>query len=259
MNRISICNIPVDALTMQQTISLVDKAILEKKSIHHVVINAVKVVNAQKDINLKESIANCDIINADGQGIVWASRLLNKPLPERVSGIDLMEELVILAAKKKYRIFFLGAREEIVSKVISLYSNKFGKDIIAGYRNGYFKKEEETQIAQQIADSKANILFVAMSSPKKEIFLNTYKNLIQTSFIMGVGGSFDVVAGLVKRAPKWMQEWGLEWFYRVMQEPRRLWKRYLFGNSAFIYLVFKEKIKQTFKIKQSMTIHNNKS
>ena len=249
MSRVSICNIPVDALTMQQTIDLIDKAIREKRSIHHVVINAVKVANAQKDKVLKDSIISCDIINADGQGIVWASHLLNKPLPERVAGIDLMEELVKLAAEKKYRIFFLGAKEEIVKSVVNIYTNKYGKDIIAGYRNGYFKKEEEPIIAKQISDSNANILFVAMSSPKKEIFLNTYKHVIQTSFIMGVGGSFDVIAGLVKRAPLWMQEWGMEWFYRVMQEPRRMWKRYLFGNSAFIYLVLKEKINQIFKRK----------
>ena len=188
LSRISICNIPVDALTMQQTIDLIDKAISEKKSIHHVVINAAKVVSAQKDNVLKDSIINCDIINADGQAIVWASRLLNKNLPERVAGIDLMEKLVKLAAEKKYRIFFLGAKEEVVKSVVNIYTNKYGKDIIAGYRNGYFKKEEEPIIAKQISDSNANILFVAMGSPKKEIFLNTYKHLIQTSFIMGVGG-----------------------------------------------------------------------
>lgn len=249
MKRISICNIPVDALSMQETVDLIDKAIAEQKSIHHVVVNAVKVANAQKDKALKESIINCDIINADGQGIVWASRLLKKPLPERVAGIDLMEELVKIAAEKKYRIFFLGAKEEIVKKVVEVYSNKYGKEIIADYRNGYFTQEEEQIVAKQISDSNANILFVAMSSPKKEIFLNTYKHLIQTSFIMGVGGSFDVVAGLVRRAPLWMQDWGLEWFYRFLQEPRRMWKRYLFGNSSFIYLVFKEKIKLIFKIK----------
>lgn len=243
-NRITVCDIPVDALTMQQTIDLIDRAIQDKKSIHHVVINAVKVVNAQKDHELKDSIINCDIINADGQGIIWASRILNKPLPERVAGIDLMENLVALAAQKKYRIFFLGAKEEILSKVINVYSDKYGNDIIAGYSNGYFKIEKEDELARQIAESRADILFVAMSSPKKEIFLNTYKNLIQTPFIMGVGGSFDVVAGLVKRAPKWMQDYGLEWFYRTMQEPGRMWKRYLFGNTAFIYLVLKEKLKQ---------------
>jgi N-acetylglucosaminyldiphosphoundecaprenol N-acetyl-beta-D-mannosaminyltransferase len=244
-----ICDIPVDALTMRQTINLIDSAIKEKRTIHHVVINAVKVANARKDKQLMDSIVNCDIINADGQGIVWASQILSTPLPERVAGIDLMEELVKLAAKKNYRVFFLGAKEEIVNSVIDTYTNKYGSQIVAGYHNGYFKKEEEPVIAKQISDSNADILFVAMSSPKKEIFLNAYKDIIQTSFIMGVGGSFDVVAGLVKRAPKWMQDWGLEWFYRIMQEPRRMWKRYLFGNSAFVYLVFKEKFKRLFRNK----------
>ena len=160
-----------------------------------------------------------------------------------------MEKLVQLSAEKKYRIFFLGAREEIVKSVVNIYTTNYGKDIIAGYRNGYFKKEEEAIIAKQISDSNANILFVAMSSPKKEIFLNTYKDLIQTSFIMGVGGSFDVVAGLVKRAPLWMQDWGMEWLHRVIQEPGRMWKRYLFGVSAFIYLAMKEKVRQVLKRK----------
>ncbi len=249
LNRVSICDIPVDALTMQQTIDLIDGAIREKRSIHHVVINAAKVANAQKDKLLKYSIVNCDIINADGQSIVWASRILNRPLPERVTGIDLMEQLVKLSVEKKYKIFFLGAKEEIVRSLVNIYTKRYGKEIIAGYRNGYFKKEEEPIIAKQIRDSNASILFVAMSSPKKEIFLNTYKNIIQTPFIMGVGGSFDVIAGLVKRAPLWMQECGMEWSYRVMQEPRRMWKRYLLGNSTFIYLVIKEKIKLVLKIK----------
>ncbi|HMI79432.1 MAG TPA: WecB/TagA/CpsF family glycosyltransferase, partial [Ferruginibacter sp.] len=136
MNRINICNIPVDALTMQETLQLIDKSIIERKPIHHVVINAAKVVNAQKDPGLKESIVNCDIINADGQAIVWASRLFNTPLPERVAGIDLMEALVKLSAEKKYRIFFLGAKEEIVKAVVEFYSKLYNKDIIAGYRNG---------------------------------------------------------------------------------------------------------------------------
>jgi len=249
MGRIKICDIPVDALTMQETIQLIDTAIIEKRPIHHVVINAAKVVNAQKDEALKASIVSCDIINADGQAIVWAAGFLNRPLPERVAGIDLMENLVNLAAEKRYRIFFLGAKEEVVKEVVNVYSKMYSEDIIAGYRNGYFKKDEEQVVAKQIADSGASILFVAITSPKKEIFLNTYKDLIKTPFIMGVGGSFDVVSGLVKRAPMWMQKSGLEWFYRVIQEPGRMWKRYLFGNSQFIYLVIKEKIKQIFKTK----------
>jgi N-acetylglucosaminyldiphosphoundecaprenol N-acetyl-beta-D-mannosaminyltransferase len=241
MPRVTICNIPVDALTMQETISLIDKAIIERRSIHHVVVNAAKLVNAQKDKALQESIVNCDIINADGQGVVWASRLLRKPLPERVAGIDLMEALVKLSAKKHYRIFFLGAKEEVVKKVVEKYSTLYGKQIIAGYHNGYFTRDEELRVINKIARSNADILFVAMTSPRKEIFLNNYKKTINVPFIMGVGGSFDVVSGLVKRAPVWMQSAGLEWLFRVIQEPGRMWKRYLTTNSMFIYLIIKEK------------------
>jgi N-acetylglucosaminyldiphosphoundecaprenol N-acetyl-beta-D-mannosaminyltransferase len=241
-----ICNIPVDALTMKQTIQLIDNAIIEKRPIHHVAINAAKVVNAQKDIELRKSIVGCNIINADGQSIVWASKFLNKQLPERVTGIDLMDQLIKLAAEKNYRVYFLGATEEVVKKVVDIYVSKYGNGIIAGYHNGYFQKDHEEFIAKEIADSSADILFVAMTSPKKEIFLNTYKESIKTPFIMGVGGSFDVVSGLVKRAPKWMQNSGLEWFYRVIQEPKRMWKRYLIGNSAFIFLVLKERLRLFF-------------
>jgi N-acetylglucosaminyldiphosphoundecaprenol N-acetyl-beta-D-mannosaminyltransferase len=249
MRRIKICNIPVDALSLHETLETIDSAIANKKSIHHVVVNAAKLVNAQKDLKLRDSIVNCDIINADGQAVVWASKFLNQPLPERVAGIDLMEALIRLAAEKKYKIFFLGAKEEVVKKVVNKYRCNYGDEIIAGYRNGYFKEDEEEVVAKQIAASNADILFVAMSSPKKEIFLETYKGLIKAPFIMGVGGSFDVVSGLVQRAPVWMQKAGLEWFYRFAQEPGRMWKRYLYTNCGFIYLVSKEKLIQLFKTK----------
>ena len=243
MSRITICNIPIDVLTMDETINIILSAIEEKKPIHHVVVNAAKLVNAQKDPELYKSIVNCDIINADGQAVVWASRFLNKPLPERVAGIDLMQSLVAASKERKMKIFFLGAKEEVVKKVVDKYSQQYGPEIIAGYCNGYFKKEEEPAIAKRIADSNPDILFVAMSSPKKEIFLDTYKTSIKTPFIMGVGGSFDVVSGLVKRAPQWMQNAGIEWLYRVMQEPGRLWKRYLITNTAFIFMILKEKFR----------------
>ncbi|WP_121357553.1 WecB/TagA/CpsF family glycosyltransferase [Flavisolibacter nicotianae] len=247
--RVNICNVPVDTLTMGQTVTMIDQSIQDGKPVHHVVINAAKVVNAQTDPELKKSIVNCDIINADGKSIVWAAKLLNRPVPERVAGIDLMERLVELAAARNYKIFFFGAKEDVVSKVVETYRARFGNGIVAGYRNGYYKKEEERDIAQQIAASGAHILFVAITSPYKEIFLNTYKDIIKVPFIMGVGGSFDVVSGKVKRAPVWMQNAGLEWLFRVIQEPKRMWKRYLVGNSKFIYLVIKEKVRQLFSFR----------
>ncbi|WP_421918795.1 WecB/TagA/CpsF family glycosyltransferase [Marinifilum sp.] len=245
--RITIMNSPVDVLSMSETIDLIDDSICEKKPIQHIVVNAAKLVNMQKDQELYQSVVKSDIINADGMAVVWAAGLLGKPLPERVAGVDLMQKLVILASEKNYRIFFFGGREEVVSEVVRKYKSVFGDDIIAGYRNGYFNKGEESGIADQIAESHADILFVAISSPTKEIFLNTYKDRLKVPFIMGVGGSFDVVAGKVKRAPKWMQNSGLEWFYRFLQEPGRMWKRYLVTNSKFIYYVLKERIQTMFR------------
>lgn len=251
MNRIELCSLPVDSLTMQQTLDRIEQSIQDNVPIHHVVVNAAKVVNAQKDPELRDAIVNCDIINADGQAVVWASKLMGTPLPERVAGIDLMQELVTLSAEKGFKIFFLGAKEEVVKRVVEIYSEKHSDEIIAGYRNGYFDIEKEgEEVAKSIRDSGAHILFVAITSPKKEIFLNRNKHIINAPFIMGVGGSFDVVSGKVKRAPKWMQKSGLEWLYRVYQEPRRMWKRYLVTNTKFIWLVLKERLKKTFKRKK---------
>ena len=238
---IHLFNIPIDAITMQETLEKFKLSVLEKKQIHHTVVNAGKIVLMQTDKELMNSVLEADIINADGQAVVWAANLLGYNLPERVSGIDLMERLVELSFNKGYKCFFFGATQEIVSKVVDHYENKYSNEIVAGYRNGYFDKTDEKVIVSNISNSGANILFVAMPSPKKEIFLNAYKKQLKSiNFIMGVGGSFDVIAGKVKRAPIWMQRIGLEWFFRVIQEPRRMWKRYLLGNSKFIWLVFKE-------------------
>ena len=244
MTRIHILNTSIDNLSMNETISFVQETIASKKQIHHVVVNAGKIVQMQKDLQLRESVNSSDIINADGQAVVWAAKFLNKPVKERVAGIDLMQNLVELAFQKNYKLYFLGAEEAVVSQTVNHYIEKFGPDIIAGYRNGYFKAEEEDQVIQDIVSSGANILFVAITSPKKENFLYKYKNELKSlNFIMGVGGSFDVIAGKTKRAPVWMQDIGLEWFYRFLQEPKRMWKRYLVGNSKFILLVLKEKFR----------------
>jgi N-acetylglucosaminyldiphosphoundecaprenol N-acetyl-beta-D-mannosaminyltransferase len=239
--RINLFSIPVDVLTMQETLDLVELAIAEKKLIHHTVINAGKVSLMQKDSQLRKSVVEADVINADGMPIVWASRLAGKPLPERVNGTNLMESLIELAHQKGYKIFFFGAKEHIVKKVVERYSHQYSSAIIAGYRNGYFKQEDEKQIARDIRASGANILFVAITSPIKENFLYRHKDILNSlNFVMGVGGSFDVAAGLVKRAPVWMQNAGLEWFFRFLQEPRRMWYRYTVGNIHFIWLTMKE-------------------
>ena len=227
---------------MQETLALVQDKINTGEQLHHVVVNAGKIVSMQKDLELRKSVNESHIINADGQAVVWASRFLGKPLKERVAGIDLMVNLVEMAHKNKNKIFLFGAKEEIVKAVVEKYSEVYSPQIIAGYRNGYFTAEEEKEIAQQIADSGTQMLFVAITSPIKENFLYRHREILKdVNLIMGVGGSFDVVSGKTKRAPEWMQNAGLEWFYRFAQEPKRMWKRYLVGNSKFIFLVMKER------------------
>lgn len=241
-NRIEMMNFFVDNLNAKETIDRIDSFIQKRELVQHVVINAGKAVLMQTDKRLSNIINQCKLINADGQAIIWASKVLNKPLKERVAGIDLMYDVIELAAQKGYRIYFFGAKEEVVKKVVGIYKEKYPALQVAGYRNGYFSDEQNEEIVSQIRDSKADILFVAFSSPKKEYWLSKYHKKMNVPFVMGVGGSFDVVAGVTKRAPKWMQEVGLEWFYRFLQEPRRMWKRYLVGNSKFVYYLMKERL-----------------
>ncbi|MCA9407121.1 MAG: WecB/TagA/CpsF family glycosyltransferase [Candidatus Omnitrophica bacterium] len=229
----------IDPLTMEETLNCVEEIIRRRIMTQHVVINVAKLVMMQKDGNLREAVNSCRLINCDGAGILWAARLLGFKIPERVAGIDLMLNLVKLAAEKKFRIFLLGATKEICLRVEHKFQQQYPGIQIVGCQDGYFKKEEELTVVEKIKDSCAEILFVALPSPKKEIFLNKYIQQMQVPFVMGVGGSFDVVAGKVKRAPKWMQDFGLEWFYRMISEPGRMWKRYLTTNTVFAWMVLK--------------------
>jgi len=236
--RIEILGTPLDCVTMDESIEIIDQAIQNNQQILHTAINAGKIVLMCEDEDLYESTTKADLINADGQAIVWASRLLGKPLPERVSGIDLMDKIVQLASKRGYKIYFLGAKDEVVLKVVNHYKQKFGPEIIAGYRNGYFN--DDSAVINEINLSAADIIFVGIRSPKKEIFLYENRDQLKPNLLMGVGGSFDVISGVIKRAPLWMQNNGLEWLYRVIQEPRRMWRRYLIGNIKFIMILLKE-------------------
>jgi len=242
--KVDLLGIPVDAITMEDTIQIINNAIHSKLRISHVGINAWTVVAIQKDEDLQKSVTSCDLISADGQSIVWACRFLGHPIPERVPAIEIMGNLIDHAAQKGHKVFFFGAREEVVQKVAQIYSGKFGNEVIAGFRNGYFQEDEEPGIARQIGESGAHILFLAMPSPQKENFIfNHQKLLTGINYNLGVGGAFDVVAGVTKRAPGWMQKNGLEWFYRFIQEPHRMWKRYFIGNFRFMFLIFREKLK----------------
>jgi len=243
MTRIEIMGCPVDTYDMSMTILEIERRIKERKPCQHVVINVSKFIAMQKNRELKRIISGCDIINADGMPIVWAARLLGQPLLSRVAGVDLFQELVGVCGAKGYKPYFFGAEQWVVENMVKGFQKKHPALNVAGYRNGFFKDYEESKIADEIKNSGADMLFVGFSSPMKEKFLNKWMAEMKVPFCMGVGGSFDVVAGKTNRAPDWMQKAGLEWLYRVYQEPRRMWKRYAKTNPLFIWLLLKEIIR----------------
>ena len=240
-SRHPILNTYVNALSLEESVGAIESIIEQGEPVQHVVINASKVNLMEEDEKLAEIVNDCPLINADGASIVWAAKKLGVPLSERVTGIDLFHALVELSARKGYKIYLFGAKEEVVLKVRSIFEERYPNLEIVGCRNGYFTEDDEPLIVADMAASGADMMFVAFSSPKKEYWIHEHLGEMGIPFVMGVGGSFDVVAGVTSRAPKWMQDRGLEWFYRFIQEPGRLWRRYIVGNVKFVLLVLKYK------------------
>jgi N-acetylglucosaminyldiphosphoundecaprenol N-acetyl-beta-D-mannosaminyltransferase len=231
----------IDNLSMEETLGRVEQFIRSGTPHQHVVVNVDKLVKASRDEELRRIINACALVNVDGMPVVWASRLLGKPLKERVAGVDLFEALMRRSGERGWRVFLLGARAEVVAAVADTYRRRYPALVIAGWRDGYWQGEaEEAQVAEQVRASGADLLFVAIGSPRKEQFLGRWQATMRIPFAMGVGGSFDVAVGRVKRAPRWMQRAGLEWFYRFLQEPRRMFHRYFIEDMAFVWLLIKE-------------------
>ena len=230
----------IDQLTMAETIARVDDLIASGGVHQHVAVNVDKVVKADRFPEVRAIVNGCDIASADGQPIVWASRVLGHRLPERVTGIDLMIGLIERAADAGYRLAFLGARPEIVDRVVSRVRREHPSVLIAAARDGYWQPDEEADIVRAIAASRPDILFLAIPSPAKERFLARWKADLGSRFVMGVGGSFDVYAGAIPRAPRVLQRLGLEWVHRLAREPRRMWRRYLVEDLAYAPIVVRE-------------------
>ena len=232
--------VPINALTMSQVLALVDETIEGRGRLNIGVVNAAKIVNMRRNAVLRDSVLDSDVILADGMAVVWASRLLRSPLPERVPGIDLMHGMLRRGQPHGYRVYCLGATQDVLDRATAKMEADYPGVVIAGKRNGYFDAKDEQGIVKDICDSRADILFVAISPPKKEIFLGRWAKELNVPVTHGVGGAFDVLAGKTRRAPERWQRWGLEWLYRIKEEPRRMWKRYLVTNTLFCGLVLSQ-------------------
>ncbi|MBC2168054.1 WecB/TagA/CpsF family glycosyltransferase [Listeria booriae] len=242
--RIQFLEANLDRYNFHETIAKIETYIALRKPIHHTGVNADKINMMKTNPKFKKIINEAALINPDGMSVVLAAQVCKQPKLERVAGIDVMTRLLEIAAKKGYRVYFLGTSEPILKKMIDRITTDYPTLPIAGYHHGYFKATEEVGIVENIRKNKSDLLFIALPSPQKEYFVDSYMEAMNVPVSIGVGGSFDVIAGEIKRAPKWMQALSLEWLFRMMQEPRRLAKRYLVGNLIFLNHVIREKRKQ---------------
>jgi N-acetylglucosaminyldiphosphoundecaprenol N-acetyl-beta-D-mannosaminyltransferase len=224
---------------MDETVARCRELVLSGRPAQHVVLNAGKCVLMEDQPDIREIVKGCDLVNADGQSVVWAARLLGISVPERVAGIDLMARLIALSESEGWPVYLLGAKDEVLTAFEAEATRRHPRLSIAGRHNGYFRADQEIGIADAIRESGARLLLVGISSPMKERFLARNLERLGPLLAMGVGGSFDVWAGKTTRAPEWMQHAGLEWFYRFAQEPRRMWRRYLVGNLRFAWMVLR--------------------
>ena len=237
---VTIAGVRVDALDEREALGRIEAMVAEGRPHMMAVVNASKLVLASEDARLAEVLRRADLVTADGMSVVWGARALGARLPGRVTGIDTMERVVALAAERGWRVFFLGAKQEAVEGAVANLRRAHPRLVVAGLRDGYFAGREREVVAE-VRAARPDVLFVAMGSPAQELFLAEHLGELGASFALGVGGSFDHVAGHVRRAPRWMQRAGLEWLHRFALEPRRLWRRYLFGNARFALLLLRER------------------
>lgn len=259
MKAIEILGAKIDGLDMVETICCIDNYIklgresrkhnAEKSAdeprrsvIHHIItLNAEILYNAQSDEKLMSVIKKADLITPDGSGTVWGIKQLTGQDVDRVTGIDLMQEICRQSRPNGWKVFLFGGKPGIADEASRRLEKDYGTEV-GGMLNGYFKAEDEESIVERINDSDADVLFVALGAPKQEFWIDKYRDRLDVPVVIGVGGSFDVISGQVERAPKFFQRMGIEWLWRLIKEPWR-WKRML-ALPKFTILVKRTKRKK---------------
>ncbi|TPE20415.1 WecB/TagA/CpsF family glycosyltransferase [Clostridium perfringens] len=243
MSRVKILNTEVDNITMDEAVNKIDNIINKRTPKYVVTPNLDHIVQLEKDLELQEVYKNAELIVTDGMPLIWISHLNGMPIKEKISGSDLFPAICKLADKRNYSIFLLGAAEGVAKKAGEKLQKKYpGLNIAGTFSPEYgFEKDENKikDIINIINESNVDILAVGLGAPKQEKFIYRIIKEINVPVSLAIGATIDFEAGNVKRAPKWMQENGLEWFYRLIKEPRRLFKRYLKDGINIIPLIIK--------------------
>jgi len=235
--RIDFLGCPLDLVTRAELLAELRGVVAERRGFRIIQFtNANKIAQVSRDPAMKEIMQRADYVLADGMPLLPMGRLLGIKIPERIDGIGLMTRLLGWAEEHGFSVFLLGAKQEVLDACVVKIRERHPRLKIAGSRNGYFKADEAGAVAETVRASGADLLFLGMGSPMKEKFADEYAATMGVPVVQGVGGSFDVIAGVVKRAPRWVQKIGMEWFYRVIQEPRRMAWRYATTNFTCLRL-----------------------
>ncbi len=229
----------MDTLTYRDAVCRAIDSIAARSFTWILAINPEKIMKALADTELRRLIRQADLFIPDGIGILWAGKLLGRPFPQRVTGVDLLLTLVEEASVREWKVYLLGAAPGVADDVARLWREKYPALTVAGCHDGYFKDDEEEQVVAQIRAAAPDLLFVGMGSPRQETFIVRNAPHLDVPVCMGVGGSFDVLSGRKKRAPVWMQKTGMEWSYRLVREPLRIFR--LSALPRFMALVLREK------------------
>ncbi len=227
---------PIDILTREEIIEKARHSMVERVPCMHVSLNVAKLVSARTDMDLAKDIKAADIVGIDGMGIALAMRLTGYGSASRFAGVDLFEELMALCAREGLRPFLLGARQEVLVEAMHRLERQNPGLKFAGHHHGYFDGRD-AEIVNIVRSANPDCLFLAMPSPRKERFMARWRQELDVPFVMGIGGTLDVMAGKVSLAPRLIQRLGFEWAYRLAQEPRRMWRRYLSTNLQFAGLL----------------------
>lgn len=243
MSKMKFMNIEIDNFTMEETLDAVDNIIQQNECAYVVTPNVDHIVQLEKDKELQAVYKNASLVLTDGKPLIWISKLYRTPIKEKISGSDLFPLVCKMARDKKYKMFFLGAAEGVADKAAENLKKRFpGLKVVGTYSPQYgFEKDKKMmqEIIEMIKEKKPDILIVGLGCPKQEKFMYNYCKELQVPISFGLGASFDFEAGNIKRAPKWMSNHGLEWLYRIFQDPKRLAKRYLVDDIAIVKLIFK--------------------
>lgn len=243
MARIKFMNTEIDNLTMEETLQAIDTLIQENMSAYVVTPNVDHIVQLETNRELQDVYANASLILTDGKPLLWIAKWYGTPIKEKISGSDLFPKLCSMAAKKGYKMFFLGAAEGVAKKAADNLKKKYqGLQVVGTYSPPYgFEKDvaELEKINKMVKDTKPDILIVGLGCPKQEKFMYHHCKELGVPITFGLGASLDFEAGNIKRAPKWMSDYGFEWLFRITQDPKRMAKRYLVDDRKILRLAIK--------------------